>query len=171
MEQQSQSAAHAADEETTTTDNEVRRQDQDQINRFARLNVRKQELEQDLQQSKVCSECDELGYGSLVRRSLSYRSIFTHSSHDLQKELEHLDDASTELMMLSSHDKVLVMVGDAFMEESDDTATQVCEQLIDQVQQKVTKLQDELEQVLSEQVVLKKILYDRFGKSINLEDK
>ena len=73
--------------------------------------------------------------------------------------------------MTSGGDKILVMVGDAFLEESEDAATQLCEQLVEQAQRKVTQLEEELEQIQSEQVVLKQILYDRFGKSINLEDK
>ncbi|GKY90615.1 hypothetical protein MPSEU_000035100 [Mayamaea pseudoterrestris] len=130
--------ASAAASHEDENDNEVRRVDQDQINRFARLNVRKHEIEEDVVKYK--------------------------------KELEHLDDASTELMM-GSGDKVLLMLGEAFFEESEDYATQVCEQLVEQAQAKLDALETELQAIAKEQGVLKNILYDRFGKSINLEEK
>jgi hypothetical protein len=64
----------AAQEEN---DNEVRRVDQDQINRFARLNVRKHEIETDIVQYKVrdCCHVTQVGshYRSYTHTLISFR--------------------------------------------------------------------------------------------------
>lgn len=87
-----------------------------------------------------------------------------------QKQLEGIDDASTELMM-GSGDKVMLMLGEAFVEADEDEATEFCEAEVEKMQATIDKLDEEDEQILQEQAVLKKILYARFGKSINLEEK
>ena len=120
-----------------TTENEVRREDQENINKFGRLNARLYE---------VRGERDAI-----------------------KKKLERIDDASTELMM-GSGDKVMLMLGDAFFESSEDDATEFCEAEVEKYQAVVDKLEEEESEILEEQEKLKKILYTRFGKSINLED-
>ena len=120
-----------------STENEVRREDQENINKFGRLNARLYE---------VRGERDAI-----------------------KKKLERIDDASTELMM-GSGDKVMLMLGDAFFESSEDDATEFCEAEVEKYQAVVDKLEEEESEILEEQEKLKKILYTRFGKSINLED-
>jgi len=118
---------------------EVRRIDQDNINRFARLNARLREV----------------------------RAERT----ELTKELEHLDDASTELMVNDTGgEKVLLLYGETFFETSEEEATEHCESRVDAVQAKIDALDGEQAAILEEQADLKKTLYGRFGKSINLED-
>jgi chaperonin cofactor prefoldin len=73
-------------------------------------------------------------------------------------------------MMGSSGDKTLLMLGEAFFEESEDVATEFCEQLVETTQAKLSGLQEELQGIVEEQAGLKAKLYERFGKSINLED-
>ena len=84
--------------------------------------------------------------------------------------MERLDDASTDLMM-GADDKVMLVLGEAFLEVSETEATEYCEQQVDVVQEKVDNLQSEQDEILKEQATLKSILYGRFGNSINLEDK
>ncbi len=88
----------------------------------------------------------------------------------LQKELESLDDASTELMMISGNTQVLLTMGEAFFEILEEEATEYCEKLVEQYQAQVDALQQEEDAIRSEQAKLKQILYGRFGKSINLEE-
>ena len=85
-----------------------------------------------------------------------------------QQELEGLDDASTELMM-GSGDKVLLLTGEAFFETPEDEATEFCEAAVETLQAKVEALAAEEERIVAQQEELKKALYGRFGKSINLE--
>jgi prefoldin subunit 4 len=118
-------------------DTEVRREDQDNINKFASLNAKLHE---------VRAEREEI-----------------------QKRLEGIDDASTELMM-GSGDKVLLMLGEAFFEVSEEDATEHCEALVEKLQAHVDKLSQVEADILDEQASLKKILYGRFGKSIQLEN-
>ena len=73
--------------------------------------------------------------------------------------------------MMGSGDKVLLLQGETFFESTEDEATAFCEAAVDKLQSKVLELEKEHETVLAQQDELKKILYGRFGKSINLEDK
>jgi prefoldin subunit 4 len=88
----------------------------------------------------------------------------------IQKEMEGLDDASTELMMTAGGDKVLLMTGEAFFETNEEKATEFCEAQVEKVQQKMDALAAEETTLRGEQEKLKVILYGRFGKSINLEE-
>mmetsp|Transcript_33374 Transcript_33374/g.51145 ORF Transcript_33374/g.51145 Transcript_33374/m.51145 type:complete len:129 (+) Transcript_33374:119-505(+) len=115
---------------------EVRREDQDRINAFGRLNSRLFELRRERDQ--------------------------------LKKMLERMDDASTELMM-ATNPKVMIYIGEAFFEASEDEATEYCEAEVEKYSESVDKLDEEEVKLLEEQEDLKKVLYDRFGTSINLE--
>jgi prefoldin subunit 4 len=84
--------------------------------------------------------------------------------------MEQYDDASTELMM-GSGDKVLLNLGNAFFEIEEDEATELCEEEVSTLQEKMDKLNEEEDDILEQQKQLKAILYARFGKSINLEEK
>ena len=83
--------------------------------------------------------------------------------------MEQMDDASTELMM-GSGENVMLSLGNAYLETSEEEATEHCEQEVERLQSLVDALLVEEEEILVQQKVLKKILYGRFGKSINLED-
>ncbi|KAL7556354.1 hypothetical protein ACA910_006282 [Epithemia clementina (nom. ined.)] len=119
-------------------DAEVRREDQDNINRFARLNTRLHSVRDEMKQ--------------------------------LKKQLEGLDDASTELMMRSGDETVMMIAGEAFLEVSEEEATNICEKQVEKLQEQVDTLKVEEEEIVGEQAKLKTILYSRFGKSINLEE-
>ena len=80
-----------------------------------------------------------------------------------------MDDASTELMMTDGG-RCMIRLGDAFFESTDDDATDYCDGKVDLYQEQIDKLKEEEEDILEKQDELKKILYARFGKSINLED-
>ena len=118
-------------------DADVRREDQDRINRFARLNARLQDVRLERQ--------------------------------ELKRALESLDDASTELMMLSGGDGVMIVSGEAFLETSEEDAVRHCDQQLEKLQEESDKLEEEERTITEEQSTLKAVLYGRFGKSINLE--
>ena len=73
-------------------DAEVRREDQENINRFARLNAR--------------------------------LAVVRNERDVLKKDLERLDDASTDLMMASSDDKVMLVLGEALLQVTEEEATE-----------------------------------------------
>jgi len=117
-------------------DNEVRREDQDAINEFGRLNARLDE----------------------VKRQVD----------NLKKTLEKIDDASTELMM-GDGDNVMLRLGGAMFEATEEEATEYCEAEVERQQEILDKLSEEEAGIVERQEALKKVLYGRFGKSINLE--
>ena len=88
-----------------------------------------------------------------------------------QQSLERLDDASTELMMSSDGDDVMLLIGESFFDTSEEEATEFCEAEVERMTEVLEKLDEEEEAILEEQKDLKSILYGRFGKSIQLEEK
>lgn len=87
-----------------------------------------------------------------------------------QRLLEKIDDASTELMM-GSGDRVMLRLGAALFEATEDAATEFCEAEVERTQARVDALGAEREDILAQQAALKAVLYGRFGRSINLEEK
>lgn len=79
-----------------------------------------------------------------------------------------MDDASTELMMASG-DKVMLYLGESFFEATEEEATDFCENKVEEQQETLNALEEEENAIVEEQAELKKILYGRFGKSIQLE--
>ena len=136
------------------TDTEVRKEDQDHINEFGALNARLQE-------------------------NRAEKDVMT-------KRLEELDDASAELMMCGGGDDdeddefmgggggggggVSLLLGDAFIQVSENEATEYCETEVDKIQKVVDGLNTETTEITERQKELKKRLYGRFGASINLEE-
>ncbi|GMI23487.1 hypothetical protein TrCOL_g1880 [Triparma columacea] len=93
----------------------------------------------------------------------------TAEKDSMKKKLEHLDDASTELMM-GSGGTVSLLLGDAFITVSEEDATEFCEEQVEKLQGVVDTLDEEIGGITDRQVELKKELYGRFGNSINLEE-
>ena len=171
-------------------DNEVRRGDQDKINEFGRLNARLTEVQAEAKLIEVGTllirvqrgfssrglttwplRRTGLGNGlrtSFIESTLSHCIQITHSSNSSQTHMEKIEDASTELMM-GGGDTVLLRLGDAMFEVEEDDATEHCEKEADRQQERLDKLREEEADILQRQGGLKKVLYSRFGKSINLE--
>ena len=72
--------------------------------------------------------------------------------------------------MMGNGDNVLLRLGEAMFEATEDEATEFCEAEVERNQEILDKLNEEEAKILEKQAGLKKILYGRFGKSINLED-
>ncbi|CAK4079685.1 unnamed protein product [Aphanomyces euteiches] len=88
----------------------------------------------------------------------------------LKSRLETLDDANTEIMM-GSGENVQLFIGESFVEVSEEYAQEYLEAQTEKVNAKVDKLNAEEAKLETRQEALKKVLYGRFGQSINLEDK
>jgi prefoldin subunit 4 len=86
-----------------------------------------------------------------------------------QKSLERLDDASTELMMASG-DKVMLLIGESFFDTTEEKATEYCEAEVERMSELLETFEEEESEILGKQAELKKTLYGRFGKSIQLEE-
>ena len=73
--------------------------------------------------------------------------------------------------MMGDGDRVMLRLGEAMFEATEDEATEFCEAEVERYQETVDKLGEEEADIIERQNGLKKILYGRFGKSINLEEK
>mmetsp|Transcript_27493 Transcript_27493/g.27714 ORF Transcript_27493/g.27714 Transcript_27493/m.27714 type:complete len:124 (-) Transcript_27493:88-459(-) len=122
---------------SASDENEVRLEDQQNINKFGTLNNRLIEVRSDLKQANT--------------------------------DVEIFEDATTEMMMVSGG-KIMIFIAESFIEADEDIATAYCEKKSEQLQEKITKLKCEEESILNQQESLKKVLYGRFGDSINLEN-
>lgn len=71
--------------------------------------------------------------------------------------------------MASTGETVMLLIGESFFETDEDAATEFCESEVEKLSAKLEALLEEETQVGEEQEALKKVLYARFGKSIQLE--
>ncbi|EAT90235.1 prefoldin subunit 4 [Parastagonospora nodorum] len=118
-------------------DMEVRREDQEKINRFSSLHQKETALEEELR-AKI-------------------------------KEKEDLEEISTELELVDEEDKVPYKVGDCFVSLPQPQVLELLEKSTETIDGDVDELKTRLEKVQEEMGELKKALYGRFGRSINLE--
>lgn len=68
-----------------------------------------------------------------------------------------------------SGDDVMLLIGESFFETNEEDATEFCENEVEVLSEKLEKMEQEENEILEQQASLKKILYGRFGKSIQLE--
>ncbi|OHF02400.1 prefoldin subunit [Colletotrichum orchidophilum] len=146
-----------ADEESVGDEVEVRREDQDKINKFSRLHQRELIIEEELKDKSVSQI-------PTVRQATS-----SNVSVPLQKEKEELDDLSTELELADEDETVPYKIGDAYFHVSQPQAIEMLEQASTKIEEDVEGLESKLETIKEEMNQLKVELYARFGKSINLE--
>ena len=113
-------------------------EDQQKINKFARLNSRLEDLKDELKAK--------------------------------QGEIQTLEDASTDLMMLEDdEEKVPYQVGEVFVYLSQDEAQQKIESSKENLGDVVKSVENKAQAVKDEMSGLKALLYAKFGSAINLE--
>ena len=113
-------------------------EDQQKINKFARLNSRLEDLKDELK-----------------------------AKHG---EIQTLEDASTDLMMLEDDDeKVPYQVGEVFVYLTQDEAQQKIEASKDNLGDAVKSVDSKAQAIRDEMSGLKSQLYAKFGSAINLE--
>jgi len=113
-------------------------EDQQRINEFSRLNLRLQNVEEQL---------------------VSGRSATAN-----------LDDAAGDIEMLLDDDACKVKIGEVFWDVSNEEAEEFVKQRKDKQAAKTTELQEQRTQLVKQMDVLKAMLYQKFGKQINLEN-
>ncbi|USP80314.1 uncharacterized protein yc1106_07588 [Curvularia clavata] len=138
------------DEEASaqTEDLEVRREDQEKINRFSSLHQKEEILEEELR-AKIW----------------------------VQKEKEDLEEISGELELVDEEEKVphadafanRYKVGDCFVSLPQPQVLELLGSSTEAIEGEVDALKTKLEAIQEEMGELKKVLYGRFGRSINLE--
>ncbi|ROT42438.1 Gim complex component GIM3-like protein [Sodiomyces alkalinus F11] len=134
------------DEASIGEEVEVRREDQDKINKFSRLHQRELAIEEELKAKNIQT-----------------------LTPTYQKEKEDLDDLNTELELADEDDKVPYKIGDAFFHVSQPQALEMLGVAAAKLEEEIEELESKLEECQDEMAELKIALYARFGKSINLE--
>jgi len=89
-----------------------------------------------------------------------------------QKELQNLEDAETEIMMLDDEEgeAIPIQVGEVFMLHSTDATSSMLEQAKEIANEDITRLQADIETIQEVLKNLKVQLYAKFGDNINLEE-
>nr|CAG4641364.1 EOG090X0JBP [Eulimnadia texana] len=120
------------------TDVYIQYEDQQKINKFARLNARWEELKEDIKAK--------------------------------QNEVQNLDDASTELMMVEDESlPIPYVIGEVFVHLTIDEAREKLETTKSDLEKEITSLEEECTKLKEGMSDLKTQLYAKFGSSINLE--
>ena len=104
-------------------------------------------------------------FGKLNNRLLELRADVKQYKADA----ERIDDAHTDMMMNSGDGKVMLLIGEALVEVTEEYAEEYCEAKSENLSKKVESMMAEDLAITQRQEVLKKELYARFGDSINLE--
>merc|ERR1711931_348871 len=89
-----------------------------------------------------------------------------------QKEVQNLEDAETEIMMLDDEDAdaIPIQVGEVFMLHSTDSTSTMLEQAKELANDDIARLQANIEIIEDVLKNLKVQLYAKFGDNINLEE-
>lgn len=118
-------------------DIEVAREDQERINKFSRLNMKYDELDEDI--------------------------VF------IKKEVQAFKDAAEEIEGCMEEDGIMMKVGEAYTTVDEDAVLEKLNKQIADSETSLSQKSDEIETVKTELDALKKVLYAKFGSSINLE--
>ncbi|CEG45417.1 prefoldin family protein [Plasmopara halstedii] len=124
--------------------------------------AQQQEVEADVRKD------DQLRINEFGRNNAALHEI-REQKKALKDKLDTLDDANTDLMM-GEGDNVRLFIGESFVEASEESAQVYLEKRMEVANNEFKKLQSKESKLEARQAVLKKMLYSRFGQSINLED-
>lgn len=93
-------------------------------------------------------------------------------SSELEKfksEKEYVDDLALEIELLDEDEPVQYKIGDAFVFLPVSKAVEKIEKENEQLDEKISLVSDEIDEIDSQLAQLKAHLYGKFGKNINLE--
>ncbi|THZ44125.1 hypothetical protein D6C90_04857 [Aureobasidium pullulans] len=136
---------------------EVRREDQDKINRFSTLHQKEKLLQADLKTKEVRSRLNMRVQNYMV------------DLYIVQKEKEDLEEVSSELELADEDEKVSYKIGDSFFLLPLPEVQELLAASIEKIDSDVTTVEEKLSELREEMQQLKTALYGRFGRSINLE--
>ena len=86
-----------------------------------------------------------------------------------KNEIQTLEDASTDLMMLDDEEKVPYQIGEVFVEMTQDEVQETMEANKERINEEVTVLEGKMDEIKGKMSDLKTHLYAKFGNAINLE--
>ncbi|KAL9235115.1 hypothetical protein vseg_009908 [Gypsophila vaccaria] len=110
------------------------------------------------------------------QQNINKFSNLNNRFHDLEDDIkfikdkcENLEDASNELI-LTDEEVVRFQIGEVFAHVSIDEVERRLEEMKESTSKNLQKLEEEKESVVAQMAALKKVLYGKFGDSINLEN-
>jgi prefoldin subunit 4 len=146
---------------------EVTAEDQKRINHFGRLNNRMQVCARHVWRCRFS--------GPLLARAC-LRALTRVRPQELKddikektKDVTNVEDAANEIEMLLDDDACLLKVGELFVHVSNEEADEKIKAVKEVRQKELAALREELEVISKQMEELKKLLYSKFGNSINLE--
>ncbi|KAK6915408.1 Prefoldin beta-like [Dillenia turbinata] len=145
------------------SDTEVTWEDQQNINKYGRLNNRFHELEGEIKFAKMINKCF-----SIITHLWLLVAMAPNQAH-FEESLENLEDASNELI-LTDEEVVRLQIGEVFAHVPKEEVETRIEEMKEANGKNLEKLEEEKESVLAQMAELKKILYGKFKDSINLEE-
>lgn len=86
-----------------------------------------------------------------------------------QEKCENLEDASNELI-LTDEEIIRFQIGEVFAHVPKEEVETRLEEMKEAATKDLEKLEEEKESIVAQMTELKKILYGKFGDSINLEE-
>ncbi|XP_025897875.1 prefoldin subunit 4 [Nothoprocta perdicaria] len=88
-----------------------------------------------------------------------------------KKQLQNLEDASDDIMMLDDSDSLLIpyQIGDVFISHSQEETEEMLEEAKKNLQEEIEALESRVESIQRVLSDLKVQLYAKFGNNINLE--
>mmetsp|Transcript_9178 Transcript_9178/g.27151 ORF Transcript_9178/g.27151 Transcript_9178/m.27151 type:complete len:126 (+) Transcript_9178:55-432(+) len=111
---------------------------------------------------------DQVRINQFSRHNLRYDDL-DEEIKGLKKNIQTYKDAREEIEACMETDGVAMRVGEAFLPADEDTALDKLNQLTDQAEARLSECVTEIEEVKTKMDALKKLLYAKFGTSINLE--
>ncbi|KAI5287578.1 hypothetical protein KEM54_005890 [Ascosphaera aggregata] len=144
------------DEEAQAEDTEVRKEDQEKINRFSTLHHREMVLEGRLKAKNVGVHFIPAAGTCLARA-------------ERIKDKEDLEEVSMELELADEDELVPYKIGDSFFNLPLEEAQTLLASSTEKLTSVVSALEDEMSDIKDELQRLKIELYARFGKGINLD--
>jgi prefoldin subunit 4 len=110
------------------------------------------------------------------QQKINRLSLLNMEWHDYERELKQEEekvsayqDALDELELLGEP-TVRILVGESFVESTEEDAIQRVEKLLGEKRQSVATIQEKMSEMEHEMKSLKSYLYARFGSNINLEE-
>ncbi|PPR80321.1 hypothetical protein GOBAR_AA40393 [Gossypium barbadense] len=147
---------------TGGSETEVTWEDQQNINKFGRLNNRFHELDDEIKIKRKT----EAASTHWLALNFYFDSLVTKTSWEA---IDNLEDASNELI-LTDEEVVRFQIGEVFAHVPKEEVETRIEEMKEVNSKNLEKLEEEKESVLAQMAELKKILYGKFKDSINLEE-
>jgi len=129
-------------------DAEVTWEDQNNINTFSKIYNKLTDMQDLLAEKNVC---------------------YNWYNANKQTQLESITDALQEIELMDEDDAVPYRIGDSFYSLKAGEATERMEGEKTAIEWEIQKMEEDMEGMQKELTKLKRILYGKFGSSINLE--